>query len=51
MIDTNGRRVYLYPGYTDFRLGIHGLSLLVSSPEENVIYVFCGKSKRSLKMM
>ena len=29
MIDLNGKRVMVYPGPTDFRYGINGLSLLV----------------------
>lgn len=51
MISLKGKRVLLYPGYTDFRYGINGLSLLVGERLEGVVYAFCGKSKRSLKLL
>lgn len=51
MIELRNKRVLLYPGYTDFRYGINGLSLLVGERREGVIYVFCGKSKKSLKLL
>ena len=51
MIDLRGKRVMVYPGPTDFRYGINGLSLLVGRREEGVVYAFCGKSGRSLKLL
>ena len=51
MIDLNGKRVMAYPGPTDFRYGINGLSLPVGQREEGVVYAFCGKSGRSLKFL
>ena len=51
MIDLDGKRVMVYPGPTDFRYGINGLSLLVGEREEGVVYAFCGKSGKSLKFL
>ena len=51
MIDLKGKRVMVYPGPTDFRYGINGLSLLVGKREEGVVYAFCGKSGKSLKFL
>ena len=51
MIDLEGKRVMVYPGPTDFRYGIDGLSLLVGEREEGVVYAFCGKSGKSLKFL
>ena len=51
MIDLEGKRVMLYPGPTDLRYGIDGLSLLVGEREEGVVYAFCGKSGKSLKFL
>ena len=51
MIDLRGKRVMVYPGPTDFRYGINGLSLLVGRREEGVVYAFCGKSGKSLKFL
>ena len=51
MIDLNGKRVMVYPGPTDFRYGVNGLSLLVGRREEGVVYAFCGKSGKSLKFL
>jgi|GEM_PF-2443302 len=51
MIDLDGKRVMVYPGPTDFRYGINGLSLLVGQREEGVVYAFCGKSGKSLKFL
>ena len=51
MIDLRGKRVMVYPGPTDFRYGINGLSLLVGRREEGVVYAFCAKSGKSLKFL
>ena len=51
MIDLEGKRVMVYPGPTDFRYGVNGLSLLVGRREEGVVYAFCGKSGKSLKFL
>lgn len=37
--------VYLYPGVTDFRLGIYGLRKLIrTSAKEGAIYIFANKN-------
>ncbi len=52
MISLSGKRVMLYPGYADFRLGINGLSALAGRKRErNCVYVFCAKSRKSLKFL
>ena len=44
MSQLDGKRVLLYRGGTDFRLGINGLTRLVGHPREGFAYVFCSKS-------
>ena len=51
MSPLSGKRVLLYRGGTDFRLGINGLTRLVGRPREGCAYVFCSKSGSSLKIL
>lgn len=52
MISLSGKKVLLYPGAADFRLGINGLSALTGQKKErNCVYVFCSKSRKSLKFL
>ena len=51
MSPLDGKRVLLYRGATDFRLGINGLTRLVGRPSEGFAYVFCSKSGSSLKVL
>jgi len=41
--------VYLYPGKTDFRLGINGLRKLIARPEPGCLYVFANRSATAIK--
>lgn len=45
------KRVYLYPGYSDMRLGIYGLIKKIGKPETDSFYAFCGKSKKTVKIL
>lgn len=52
MIDlTNNKRIIIKPGYTDMRLGIHGLSALIGEVENNCAYVFCGSNGKTIKII
>ena len=49
-------KVILFPGATDFRLGINGLKLKVLSNYADkeltdILFVFCSKDKRQLKIL
>lgn len=50
-------KIYIRPGKTDCRMGIHGLSSLVRfqlklSPfQKNVLFLFCGNSRKTLKAL
>lgn len=52
---TGFSKVYLAVGYTDLRLGISGLSMLVSQNfqlepyEKNVLFLFCGRKTDRIK--
>lgn len=48
--------IYLIPGATDLRMSYAGLSSIVShnlclDPTANNLYIFCNKSKRTIKML
>lgn len=49
-LDDN-KKVYLYSGYTDMRLGMFGLLKLISNPNKNSIYAFCGKNLKTVKIV
>lgn len=56
MIDlTKINEVYLYTGTTDFRMGIYGLTKLISeqfsNSHYNTLFVFCSKNKKALKVL
>lgn len=44
-------KIYLYPGYTDMRLGIFGLIKMIFNPEKDSAYVFCNKNKTVIKVL
>jgi len=48
--------IYIRPGYTDMRKAINGLALLVQDEMqfnvfEHNVFLFCGRRKRSLKVL
>ena len=47
----DAKRVLLYPGVTDMRLGIFGLIRKITNPENGCCYVFCGKNRRTVKIL
>ena len=54
--DLNTVNIYLKPGFTDMRKQINGLSVLVAeqwkiNPFTGGLFVFCGKDRRSLKIL
>ena len=51
MLEENNRKVYLYSGWTDMRLGIFGLIKLIDKPEIGGVYAFCGKNRRTVKIL
>ena len=44
-------RVLLYPGATDFRMGIPGLLALVGGGVPGTAYGFCAADRRSVKVL
>ena len=49
---TERHTVYLYPGITDFRLGIYGLRKLIgNNAKENSIYIFANKTLTAVKVI
>lgn len=49
---TNAHQVFLYPGITDFRLGIYGLCKLIGNEVgPGSIYVFTKKTLSSIKVI
>lgn len=49
---TADHTVYLYPGITDFRLGIYGLRKLIDpDPEPGSIYIFANKALNAIKVI
>lgn len=50
-------KIYLAPGYTDLRKSIEGLKILIGRDfnlnpyQENVIFLFCGKSSSRIKAL
>ena len=56
ILDLTKARIFIQPGYTDMRKAINGLSLHVQSemkrsPLDGNLYVFCGRSRRSVKIV
>jgi len=56
MLNFEGRNIFLACGATDLRKSINGLSVLVAarfqmSPFENNIFVFCNRSRTSVKIL
>jgi len=54
--DISRVRIFIQPGFTDMRKAINGLSLHVQSamkknPMDGNLYVFCGRSRRSVKII
>lgn len=55
-IDYNKIRIYVKPGYIDMRKQINALSVYVEeslnhNPLSGDLYIFCGKSRRTLKIL
>ncbi len=49
---TDAHQVYLYPGVTDFRLGIYGLRKLIgNAAEAGSIYIFANKALNAIKVI
>lgn len=49
-------KIYISPGYTDLRVGIDGLALLVrnkldNDPFDNSLYIFCNKKRDKIKIL
>ena len=44
-------KVFLFPGITDMRLGINGLRNNIPDIENDCLYVFCNKTKTSIKII
>lgn len=53
MINLNNvKNIYLYPGKTDFRKGINGLSLLIEDElEVGSLYLFCNYNLTEIKIL
>lgn len=48
----DAHQVYLYPGITDFRLGIYGLRKLIGNDvRPGSIYIFANKALSSIKVI
>jgi transposase len=47
----NIEHIYLYPGKTDFRLGMYGLRKLIGEPKPHCLYVFASKSMSAIKVI
>ncbi len=45
------RKVFLYSGYTDMRLGVYGLIRKIGKPEDGGFYAFCGKTRKTVKIL
>ena len=55
-IDFSKIRIYVKPGYTDMRKHINALSVYVQenmekTPLSGDLYIFCGKTRRRLKIL
>ncbi|MDD4154484.1 MAG: IS66 family insertion sequence element accessory protein TnpB [Bacilli bacterium] len=49
---TDNHTVYLYPGLTDFRLGIYGLRKLIGNEAKaGSIYIFANKTLNAIKVI
>lgn len=49
---TDSHRVFLYPGTTDFRLGIYGLRKLIGdAAKAGSIYIFANKTLTAIKVI
>jgi len=44
-------KVFLFPGITDMRLGINGLRNNIPDIENDCLYVFCNRTKTSIKIV
>ena len=44
-------KVFLFPGITDMRLGINGLRNNIPDIENDCLYVFCNRTKTSIKII
>jgi hypothetical protein len=52
MIELQGiEHIYLYPGKTDFRLGMYGLRKLIGESKPRCLYVFASKSMSAIKII
>lgn len=52
MLDlSSAKKILLYPGATDMRLGLMGLIQKVEKPEIGCVYVFCNKTRTKLKVL
>ena len=52
MIDVSkNKRIIIRCAYTDMRLGIRGLTLLIGKPEEGCAYLFCGAKGKVIKII
>ena len=52
MLDfTDDTKVFIYSGFTDMRLGIFGLIKLIGNPVDEAIYAFCGKNRKTIKII
>ncbi len=45
------KKVFLYSGYTDMRLGIDGLMKKIGKPENGGCYAFCGRNRKTVKIL
>ena len=56
MVLSKDKRVFVRPGFTDMRKQINGLSAVIQelrpeSPFDGSYYVFCGKTRRVIKIV
>jgi transposase len=56
MMNLEGKKIFLRPGYTDMRKSITSLSYLVQSemnlsPFDECLFIFCSKDRSSLKIL
>lgn len=47
----NIEHIYLYPGKTDFRLGMYGLRKLIGEPKPHSLYLFASKIMSAIKII
>lgn len=52
MIDLRSiEHIYLYPGKTNFRLGMYGLRKLIGDAKPHCLYVFASKTMSAIKII